>query len=79
MGLSQSSEVPEGGTYGYHVHSVRLRKRVTFETGAAAYHETLLSANRQLAERLNLVRWQYLPVTPVTREEQPFTCCICKK
>lgn len=24
MGLSQSSDASEGGTYGYHVHGVRL-------------------------------------------------------
>lgn len=51
MGLSQSSEVSEGGTYGYHVHGVRLQNDwVSFEFEAAfnvtaAYHEMLLYAN----------------------------------
>lgn len=40
MGLSQSSEVAEGGTYGYHVHGVRH-----FEFGPAAPHESLASVS----------------------------------
>lgn len=35
MGLSQSSEAPEGGTYGYHVHGVRLAASPCFQSAAA--------------------------------------------
>lgn len=42
MGLSQSSEASEGGTYGYHVHGVRLTELHCFEAGAA-YLDMLLT------------------------------------
>ncbi len=48
MGLSQSSEVSEGGTYGYHVHGVREHSAL-FVFGTActgAYQQMLLYANR---------------------------------
>lgn len=52
MGLSQSSEVSEGGTYGYHVHGVR-NDPASFVFGtecSAAYRDMLLYANRRLAK-----------------------------
>lgn len=47
MGLSQSAEVSEGGTYGYHVHGVRIiHLFFVFGTACtAAYDEMLLYAN----------------------------------
>lgn len=52
MGLSQSSEVSDGGTFGYHVHGVS-RKRDSSCFGAAsndtaAYRELLLYAKANI-------------------------------
>lgn len=45
MGLSQSSEVSEGGTYGYHVHGVRLRIGSSLYSSRADSSLMLLYAN----------------------------------
>lgn len=52
MGLSQSTEVSEGGTYGYHVHGVSSSAFFIFGTAcnvSAAYLHLALYANPMLA------------------------------
>lgn len=52
MGLSQSTEVSEGGTYGYHVHGVSGSAFFIFGTACnvtAAYLHRALYANPMLA------------------------------
>lgn len=56
MGLSQSSEVSEGGTYGYHVHAVQPDSPAE-KTGLQPFFDFILSLdNRRLNEENDLLK-----------------------
>uniref|UniRef100_A0A3Q3X6T6 PDZ GRASP-type domain-containing protein n=1 Tax=Mola mola TaxID=94237 RepID=A0A3Q3X6T6_MOLML len=56
MGLSQSSEVSEGGTYGYHVHGVQPSSPAE-TAGLQPFFDFILSLdNRRLNEENNLLK-----------------------
>lgn len=56
MGLSQSSEVSEGGTYGYHVHGVQQNSPAE-KAGLEPYFDFILSLdNRRLNEENELLK-----------------------
>nr|XP_019960216.1 PREDICTED: Golgi reassembly-stacking protein 1-like [Paralichthys olivaceus] len=56
MGLSQSSEVPEGGTYGYHVHGVQPESPAEM-AGLQPFFDFILSLdNRRLNEENDLLK-----------------------
>ncbi|XP_043989286.1 Golgi reassembly-stacking protein 1a isoform X2 [Gambusia affinis] len=46
MGLSQSSEVPEGGTYGYHVHGIQPNSPAE-KAGLQPFFDFILSLDNQ--------------------------------
>uniref|UniRef100_A0A8C6UL93 Golgi reassembly stacking protein 1a n=1 Tax=Neogobius melanostomus TaxID=47308 RepID=A0A8C6UL93_9GOBI len=56
MGLSQSSEITEGGTYGYHVHGVQPNSPAE-KAGLEPYFDFILSLdNRRLNEENELLK-----------------------
>lgn len=56
MGLSQSSEISEGGTYGYHVHGVQPNSPAE-KSGLQPYFDFILSLdNRRLNEENELLK-----------------------
>lgn len=56
MGLSQSSEISEGGTYGYHVHGVQPNSPAE-KAGLQPYFDFILSLdNRRLNEENELLK-----------------------
>ncbi|KAK7945106.1 hypothetical protein WMY93_000834 [Mugilogobius chulae] len=56
MGLSQSSEVSEGGTYGYHVHGVQPNSPAE-KAGLQPYFDFILSLdNKRLNEENDLLK-----------------------
>lgn len=77
MGLSQSAEVSDGGTYGYHVHGVSCSESVISGTVcnvSAAYLSLPLYANPDANEKLTFA----VASQPAEPDEValPFTCSI---